>query len=202
MSIPFLIFAPMRYKVLKYLGNTGWAFTYVCFIVIAATKHWGMIPLIVCSYNIAYEFLYTILATDKGQRYRNGIWFLLDSFIIYYNVVNSGVWQWFLFCFSAMLIIQLVLSFKISKGLTKSFSWFVNLLMALILFNHLPQFNSNWVVAALIGKFIGDFFYAAAHLCYGVPAIESSSIYGRLLNRVILATVICDLLVIIKYLHF
>jgi hypothetical protein len=76
----------MNYKSLKYIGAAGWAFTYICFIVIAAKFEWSMIPLAVCSYNIAYELLYTVLATERGQRIRNGVWFGLDLFIIYNHI--------------------------------------------------------------------------------------------------------------------
>ena len=148
----------MEYKTLKYLGAAGWAFTYICFIAIAYNWHWCMIPLVVCSYNIAYELIYTILAKDKGQRFRNGIWFTLDIFIIYNYLINFNVWHQFLFWFSIMIIIQIILNLRISKEMTKSCAWFATYIMAIILICNPPMFYSKWVIAAIIGKIAGDGF--------------------------------------------
>jgi hypothetical protein len=191
----------MNYKSLKYIGAAGWAFTYICFIVIAAKFEWSMIPLAVCSYNIAYELLYTILATERGQRIRNGVWFGLDLFIIYNHIENTGAWQVFLMWFFAMLIIQIVLNWKLSKEATKSFAWFVTLLMAILIIWNTPPFWSAWVVAALIGKTIGDAAYGFAHLKYGVPGIPVKGLYYQVLRFTIIATALMNLIMILDYLE-
>ena len=191
----------MSYKTLKYLGNAGWAFTYICFIAIAYNYHWSMIPLVICAYNISYEFLYTILATDKGQRFRNGIWFSLDIFIIYNYIVNIGLWQWSMFLISIMMMVQIVLNWKISKEITKSFAWFVTLLMAILILYNSPPFYSNWVVAALIGKILGDGFYGIAHLMYGVPGVNKNSLYQYLLKWTIISSFAFNLIVLFHYIN-
>ena len=190
----------MSYKSLKYIGAAGWAFTYICFIIIAARFEWSMIPLAVCSYNIAYELLYTILATSKGQRVRNGVWFGLDLFIIWNHIANTGAWQLFLMWFSAMLIIQIVLNWKLSKEATKSFAWFATLLMSILVIQNGPEFWSGWIVIALIGKTIGDGFYGMAHLIYGVPGIPNTGLYHRVLQFTIIATAVMNLIMILDYL--
>ena len=191
----------MGYKTLKYLGAAGWAFTYVCFIVIAINWHWSMIPLVVCSYNIAYEFLYTITATDKGQRFRNGIWFALDIFIIYNYLVNFSVWHWFLFWVSIMLIIQIILSWKVSKEITKSFAWVVTLLMSILIIYNPPTFYSSWVIAAIIGKIMGDGFYGIAHLIYDVPGVKTNSLYQYFLKLIIVSSFVFNLIALLHYIN-
>lgn len=186
------------YKTLKYAGAAGWAFTYVCFIVISIQFGYSMIPLAVCSYNIAYELLYTILASDRGQRIRNGVWFVLDMFIIYNHVVATGDWGVFGMWFTAMILIQIALNWKISKEITKSFAWFATLLMAILLYAYQPEFWSIWVLAALMGKIIGDGFYGCAHLIFGVPGVKSIT-YNYVLKATIIAASALNILVLITY---
>ena len=192
----------MRYKVLKYLGCAGWAFTYVCFVAIAYNYHWCMIPLVVCAYNISYEFLYTTLATDKGQRLRNGIWFGLDMFVIYSYIKTVSVFDWFLFWVSIMLAIQIVLNLRISKELTKSFAWVTTLVMAVLLIYNPPPFYSNWVVLALIGKILGDGFYGLANGFYGIPGVNRKSLYGRFLLFTIIGASVFNLIALYHYVTF
>lgn len=184
---------------LKNLGCAGWAFTYVCFMVIAYKWHWIMIPLVICSYNIAYEFIYTVNASDRGQRFRNGIWFILDAFIIFNYVISAHALNSFIFWFSIMMSAQIVLNKKVSRELTKSFAWVVTLIMAIILIYKPPTFYSNWVIAALIGKILGDGFYGLANGLYGVPGIKAKSLYDYFLKSTMILSFVFNLTALFCY---
>ena len=189
----------MSYKTLKNLGCAGWAFTYVCFIAIAYNWHCLMIPLVICSYNIAYEFLYTVTATERGQRIRIGVWFILDVFIMYNYIINSHALNSFLFWFSIMVMVQIVLNKKISREVTKSFSWISTLIMAVILVYQPPTFYSNWVVAALIGKILGDGFYGLANGLYGIPGVKEKSLYDYFLKLTMILSFILNSIALFFY---
>ena len=161
----------MKYNHLKWLGAICWALTYIFFILIAVNEKYAMIPLIVCCYNISYELLYSIKADSKGQRLRNGIWFMLDIFIVYYHLNEGSHLIWFLSCFGVFLLIQFILTQHVNKSSVKGFAWFVTCLMAIILINQeLP--NSIFVNMALTNKLLGDLIYGVAHLYYGLPEKE------------------------------
>ena len=110
-----------------------------------------------------------------------------------------GVWQWTLFCVSIMLGIQIILNLRISKEITKSFAWFVTLLMAVLIVINQPPFFSYWVIAAIIGKTLGDGFYGSAHLLYGVPGVKENSVYDTVLKHTIIATFFFNLIALFVY---
>jgi hypothetical protein len=172
MPLSGLLLIKMSYKKIKWVGAIFWALTYICFIVIANNFHFAMIPLIVCSYNISYELIYTIKAEDRSQRLRNGLWFMLDIYIIYYHVTYMSSISWFIFWFSIFAIIQLVSTYKLGKSTVKGAAWVVTCLMSIILIStDLPI--SMWVTGAILFKTLGDGFYGVAHLYYGLPEKET-----------------------------
>lgn len=190
----------ISYENTKWAGAISWIVTYILFTINAIVNEIVLIPLIICAYNISYEILFTILAKTKGQRFRNGLWMLFDTFFIYTHLSNdTSDILYFVTMFILFVGIQLAIYRNCSIELTKSFAWFVTLIMSIYIITICTIIVIPFqllLIFAIISKLFGDGFYGIAHMIYGLPGQSSWTLYYTLSIRfVIVITFIINVLI-------
>lgn len=162
----------LNYETLKNWGAVFWGLAYACFIVVAFKFELSVLPLLVCAYNVVYELKYTILGKSRGQRLRNGGWFVLDSILIYFHLKSCLDVCWFQAYLIASFAGHWLLSSIYTRTAAKSFAWVITCLMSILLILSPPPFYSVWILGAMLFKTAGDGFYNIAHSWHGIPQEE------------------------------